>query len=205
MKAAVIVLAAMGVAGTATPARAQFGSLGKIKGAADKAADAKGKHDHYNTPDKEERRLGEQVSGKLRDRFGVYQDEKVTKYVTLVGTVLAQNSKRPSLDWQFIVLDTDGVNAYATPGGLVHITKGLLGLMKNESELAGVLGHEITHVTEKHTVNAIKNSKGISMAGEQAGGSDLRKQFIGKMAAAAFNKIFEGEFSQRDESESDKI
>ena len=57
------------------------------------------------------------------------------------------------------MLDTDGVNAYAAPGGLVHITRGLLGLMKYEAELAGVLGHEITHVTAKHTVRAIQKSK----------------------------------------------
>ena len=74
--------------------------------------------------DAEERKIGEQVSLKLREHFGVYQDEAVTKYVTLVGTVLAQASTRPNLDWQFIVLDTDGVNAYAAPGGIVHITRG---------------------------------------------------------------------------------
>ena len=61
------------------------------------------------------------------------------------------------------MLDTDGVNAYAAPGGLVHITRGLLGLMKNEAELAGVLGHEITHVTAKHTVRAIQKSKAVSV------------------------------------------
>ena len=70
---------------------------------------------------------------------------------------------RPSTG-QFIVLDTDGVNAYAAPGGFVHITRGLLGLIKNEAELAGVLGHEITHVTEKHTIRAIQKSKGMDIA-----------------------------------------
>ncbi len=206
MKAAAFVLAALFLAATASPARAQLGGLGKIKGAADKAADAKQKYDDYNITDKEERQLGEQVSLQLRDRFGVYQDQKVTKYVMLVGTVLAQTSRRPELDWKFIVLDTDGVNAYAAPGGFVHVTRGLLGLMKNEAELAGVLGHEVTHVTEKHTVNAIKQQKGISMAGEAAGsGGGLRDQFIAKMAAAAFNKIFEGEFSRGDEEQADKI
>jgi beta-barrel assembly-enhancing protease len=207
MKAAVLVLAAVFVAATATPARAQLGGLGKLKGIADKGVDAKQKFDDYNITDKEELALGEQVSQKLRDRFGVMQDEKVTKYVTLVGTLLAQNSKKPGYDWKFIVLDTDGVNAYAAPGGFVHVTRGLLGLMKNEAELAGVLGHEITHITEKHTVNAIKNQKGISIGADVAGGSSgsLRDQFIAKMAAAAFNKIFEGEFSRNDENESDKI
>ena len=206
MKAAAFVFAAVFVAVTAAPARAQLGGLGKLKGAADKAVNAKEKYDDYNITDKEERQLGEQVSLQLRNRFGVYQDAKVTKYVALVGTVLAQASTRPTLDWQFIVLDTDGVNAYAAPGGLIHITRGLLGLMKNEGELAGVLGHEITHVTEKHTVNAIKREKGVNIGGEVAGGGGgLRDQFIAKMSAAAFNKVFRGEFSQSDENESDKI
>jgi predicted Zn-dependent protease len=204
MRTAAFVLGALLVVGAA-PAQAQLGALGKIKKQADRAADAKQKYDDYNITDQEEKQLGDQVSVNLRDHFGVYQNEAVTKYVALVGTALAQASKHPNYDWKFIVLDTDGVNAYAAPGGIVHITRGLLGLMKNEAELAGVLGHEITHVTEKHTVNAIKQSKGVSMVGEQAGGSDLRKEFLTRMAAAAFNKIFEGEFSRGDENESDKI
>jgi predicted Zn-dependent protease len=206
MKAAAIVLAAAFLAGTASPARAQLGGLGKIKSIGDKAVDAKNKYDDYNVTDDEEKQLGQQVSLQLRNRFGVMQDEKVTKYVTLVGTLLTQASTKPGLDWKFIVLDTDGVNAYAAPGGFVHITRGLLGLMKNEAELAGVLGHEVTHITERHTVNAIKQSKAVSMAGDAAGsGGGLRQQFISRMAAAAFNKIFEGEFSQKDENESDRI
>jgi predicted Zn-dependent protease len=205
MKAAALILSALFVIGTASPARAQLGGLGKLKKIGDKAADAKQKYDDYNITDQEEKQLGDQVSLKLRDHFGVYQNEPVTKYVSLVGTALAQASSRPALEWKFIVLDTDGVNAYAAPGGIVHITRGLLGLMKSESELAGVLGHEITHVTEKHTVNAIKQSKGISMTADAAGsGGSLRDQFIAKMSALAFNKVFEGEFSQRDENNADE-
>ena len=207
MKPAVFVLAGLFLAGAAAPAHAQFGgALGKLKKGADKAADAKQKLDDYNVTPKEERQLGEQVSLSLRNRFGVYQDQKVTKYVTLVGTLLAKASSKPDLDWQFIVLDTDGVNAYAAPGGIVHITRGLLGLMKNEAELAGVLGHEVTHVTEQHTVNAIKNEKKVSLVGDAAGtGGGLREQFIARMSAAAFNKVFAGEFSQKDESEADRV
>ena len=203
MKAAAFVLAAVFVAAAARPAEAQLGGI--LKGA-NKAIDAKNKFDDYNITDQEERQLGEQVSLQLRTRFGVMQDEKVTKYVTLVGTALAQASTKPGLEWKFIVLDTDGVNAYAAPGGFVHITKGLLGLIKNEAELAGVLGHEVTHISERHTVDAIKQGKLVNMGGEAAGsGGGLRQQFLSKMAAAAFNKIFEGEFSQKDENESDRI
>jgi beta-barrel assembly-enhancing protease len=206
MKAAAFVLSALFVIGTASPAHAQLGGLGKLKGIADKGANAKAKYDDIKIDDKEERQLGDQVSLKLREHFGVYQNEPVTKYVSLVGTVLAQASTAPNLDWKFIVLDTDGVNAYAAPGGIIHITRGLLGMMKSESELACVLGHEITHVTAKHTVHAIQQSKGISAGAELAGGgSSMRDQFIAKFAGAAFNKVFEGEFSQKDENEADRV
>lgn len=203
MRAAAFLLAAVFVAGSASPARAQLGGI--LRGA-NKAVDAKNKVDDFKVSDAEEKQLGEQVSLQLRNRFGVLQDEKVTKYVTLVGSALAQASAKPDMDWKFIVLDTDGVNAYAAPGGFVHITRGLLGLIKNEAELAGVLGHEVTHVTERHTINAVKQSKVVNMTGEAAGsGGGLGQQVISRLAAAAFNKIFEGEFSQKDENESDKI
>ena len=203
MKAAAFVLAAVFVAVTASPAQAQLGGI--LKGA-NKAIDTKNKVDDFKVSDEEEKQLGEQVSLQLRNRFGVMQDDKVTKYVTLVGTTLAQASTKPKMDWKFIVLDTDGVNAYAAPGGFVHITKGLLGLMKNEAELAGVLGHEVTHITERHTINAIKQGKVVNMTGEAAGsGGGLGQQMISRLAAAAFNKIFEGEFSQKDENESDRV
>ena len=109
--------------------------------------------------DEDESKLGEAVSERIRLRYGVVQDPAVHKYVTLVGGVLAQASTRPGLHWRFIVLDTDGVNALAAPGGLVHITRGALSLMTNEAELADVLGHEMIHVTEKHTIKAIQKGK----------------------------------------------
>ena len=203
MKAAILVLAAVFVAGTASPARAQLGGI--LRGA-NKAVETKQKIDDMTFTDEEEKQMGEQVSLQLRNRFGVYQDEGVTKYVALVGTLLAQASTRPTLDWKFIVLDTDGVNAYAAPGGIVHVTRGLLGLMKNEAELAGILGHEITHITGKHTINAIKKSKGISLGSDLTGSAGSYKtQVITKFAGMAFEKVFEGEWSRDDEDSSDKI
>ena len=65
------------------------------------------------------------------------------------------------------MLDTDGVNAFAAPGGFIHITRGALGLIGNEAELAGVLAHEITHVTEKHTIKAIQKSKMMQMGANE--------------------------------------
>src|SRR5689334_3111258 len=193
--------------GAASSAQAQFGSLGdKLK----KAQDAKGKVDkqiaEIKISDADERKLGEEVSAKLRQDFGVYQDKDVTKYVSLVGKVLTQGSSRPNLDWQFIVLDTDGVNAFASPGGIVHVTRGLLGLVKNESELAGVLGHEITHVTAKHTVRAIEKNKIVSMSAQEAGGSSgLTQSVLSQLAGAAYKSIISNAFDRDDEVEADKI
>lgn len=205
MKAAAIVLAAMFVAAAATPAQAQLGGLGKLKRLGDKAVDTKDKIDALNFTDEEERQLGELVSQKLRDRFGVVQSEPVTKYVTLVGKVIAASSTRPNLDWQFIVLDTDGVNAYAAPGGFVHVTRGLLGMMKDEAQLAGVLGHEVTHIAVKHTIRSIQKNKGSEFAAGTVGGSGgLKTALIAKVADVSFRNIFDGAFSQADEAESDK-
>jgi predicted Zn-dependent protease len=206
MKAAALVLSALFVIGTADPAHAQLGGvLGKAKKIGDKAADTKQQIDDIKFTEKEERDIGERVSMMLREKYGVMQDKDVTKYVTLVGTALAQSSSRPKIDWQFIVLDTDGVNAFATPGGLVHITKGLLGLMKNEAELAGVLGHEITHVTAKHSIRFIQQSKSISAVGSAAAGGGATDYLVAKAAERLGHYFLDNEFSRQDESEADEV
>ncbi len=199
MKAAGFVVAALL---TTTPAYAQLGGL---INKAQKVNDAKNKYDDLNINEREERQLGDQVSASLVSKYGVYQDKSVARYVSLLGGVLAQQSSRPDLNWTFIVLDTDGVNAFAAPGGVIHVTRGLLGLAKNESELAGVLGHEITHVTVKHTVRAIQKSKGISIGAAQAGGGSFKNAIIAKMAEKAYHLVLDGEFSREDETEADKV
>jgi predicted Zn-dependent protease len=186
---------------SAAPAHAQLGQLGGITRRAEQVK----KIADVNISDKDERAIGEAVSAKLIDRFGIYQDAAVTKYVTLVGTVLAQASTRPALDWKFIVLDTEGVNAYAAPGGIVHITKGALGLMKSEAELAGVLGHELTHITEKHTVKAIQKGKLVSVGTDEVGGQGgLAGTLIGRLADASYDMVFNNKFNRDDENESDE-
>ena len=154
-----------------------------------------------NISEKDERALGEAVSDRVRLEFGVFQDKEVTKYVTLVGTVMTQASSRPDLNWEFIVLDTDGVNAFASPGGIVHITRGALGLIKSEAELAGVLAHEISHITKKHTVNSIRKNKGFKMASDAAPGSGA---YVGALANAAYDNIVEKGFDRGDEEDADQ-
>ncbi len=188
------------VMGVAQPAFAQgvLGRLGnaagKVKGAADQLKD-------LVITDKEEQDMGAAISARLREKYGVVQSAPVHKYVSLVGKSLAASSTRPGLPWTFIVLDTDGVNAFAAPGGFVHITRGALALCENEAELAGVLGHEITHITAKHTINAIKKSKRVGALTEAATRSNLLEHVLNQ----AYADLLENAYDRGDEDQSDEI
>jgi predicted Zn-dependent protease len=193
-----VVFTILALAVVASPVDGQIGGITKGLGIAKKANDAY----ELRMTDAEEQALGANVSEKIRTRYGVVQDPGVHLYVGLVGTVLAQSSTRPTLPWTFIVLDTDGVNAFAAPGGYVHITRGALALIKNEAELAGVLGHEIIHITDKHTVRAIQKNQAVQMgAAETLSGSAA---LMDRVVAAVYENIVERGFGRGEENESDE-
>ncbi len=202
MKRIVIALSVITCVGAAAvptaEARQLPGSISKGLSIAKKAQDVR----DLQMTDAEEQALGKEVSERIRARYGVVQDASVHRYVNLVGTVLAQASSRPNLPWTFIVLDTDGVNAFAAPGGYVHITRGALALINSEAELAGVLGHEIIHVTEKHTVRSIQKSKAVQMGASEtlSGSSSLME----KAVTATYDNIVERGFGRAEENESDE-
>ena len=199
MKQSMLIVAMLALT---APAYAQFGGLSDGLKRAQQAKAAKDKFDDLNVTDEEERKIGEDVSLKIRDRFGVVQDPAIHKYVTLVGTLLARQSERPNLAWTFIVLDTDGVNAFASPGGIIHITRGALGLIQNKAELAGVLGHEIGHVAHKHTVNAIRKNKAVQLGTNETLAN--RGPFLDKIANKAYEMVLENKFDRGDEMDADK-
>jgi len=180
----------------ASPASAQ---LGRITDSLKKAKEAKDKLDEITFTDAEEQELGAKVSAMLRQKYGVVQDPAVHKYVALEGTVLAQASSRPNLAWTFIVLDTDGVNAFAAPGGLIHITRGALALIQNESELAGVLAHEISHVTGKHTIHSIQKSKAMQNLADAT-----RNQILADVANRTYEILLENSYDRGDELDADR-
>lgn len=196
-----IVLALMILACSA-PAFAQFGGLGGAVKRAQQVQETRQKIDDLSFSEEEELTIGADVSAKVRQRFGVVQDQAIHKYVTLVGTTLTKASERPDLPWTFIVLDTDGVNAFASPGGFVHITRGALGLIQNEAELAGVLGHEIGHVTRKHTINALRKNSAVKL-GTSAASS--RSSFLGSVGNAVYNNVLENAYDRGDELDADKV
>jgi predicted Zn-dependent protease len=136
----------------------------------------------------------------------------VQDYVNKVGLWIALQSDRPGLPWHFAVVDSDDIDAFAAPGGFVFITRGLLLHMHNEAELAGVLGHEITHVVLKHHLNALQRAAKLDLAGQavQQGAaqegynSDLDNQLMDQVSGASRTLYSKG-LDKDDELDADRM
>jgi predicted Zn-dependent protease len=149
----------------------------------------------------EDRGLGADVSARLRDRYGVVQDAAVHKYVTLLGSAVAGNSSLSHLRWTFVVLDTDEVQAFAAPGGFVHITRGALAMIQSESELAGLIAHEIGHLMARHTIRMVQNAKADTALTTAA----TRPAFLEAVGRRLYAVTLASAFGRTEEMEADKI
>ena len=153
--------------------------------------------------------FGRAIAARILGQYKGYNDSELTKYVNLVGLSLARNTNRPELEYHFMVLNTGDVNAYAAPGGYIFITKGALQLMKDESELAGVLSHEISHVTEKHVVKElnIKGDDDSVMTGlaELVGGkTESARAVFSQAVERGLDLIFKNDYKREDEMQADR-
>jgi predicted Zn-dependent protease len=104
--------------------------------------------------------MGRDADAQIKAEMGVYNDPDLQQYVSRIGLQLAKLSERPGLPWQFTVVDQPAINAFALPGGFIYLTRGILPFLDDEAELAGVLGHEIGHVTARHSVQQYTRSIG---------------------------------------------
>ena len=109
------------------------------------------------TPE-DEVRVGQQVAANLLGVAPLVKDDALQRYVNQVGRWVAMQSERPELPWHFGVVESADVNAFAAPGGYVLITRGLYASLSDETELAGVLGHEIVHVVERHHIEVMRKA-----------------------------------------------
>ena len=124
-------------------------------------------------PEADEIRIGRHIAGNLLGAAPLVNNRQLQTYVNRVGRWVASTSERPDLKWTFGVIESNDLNAFAAPGGYVFLTRGLYRLLRDESELAGVLGHEIGHVVKKHHLKVLQKSQAIGV------GSDLLKKQIG--------------------------
>jgi predicted Zn-dependent protease len=117
--------------------------------------------------EEEEIVLGEAVAVEAFSRFGgEYSNQAWTRYINLVGKTIAEVSDRPTLNFHFAILNSPEQNAFAAPGGYIFITVGLLKTLKNEAELAGVLAHEVAHVTKQHMLETIRRGAVLGSVSE---------------------------------------
>jgi predicted Zn-dependent protease len=190
----------------ASSAQAQFGGwTGTVMNKGSKIAEAS----RPWTPE-EEQMIGNRAAAKLIHVFGVYNNPDMNKYVQMVGSTVAQFGQRGDVTYHFAVLDTDIANAFAMPGGYVFVTRGALRNMKNESELAGVLAHEVAHVDGRHLEREIRDKKFTGIAvetGVEQGTSRIPygswANVDGMLTKALTNVLTQG-YSPAKEGEADK-
>ncbi len=156
----------------------------------------------------EEQSIGDGLASNMLGAAPLVNDAALQRYVNDVGTWVASQSGASGFNWRFGVIDTDTINSFAMPGGIVLLTRGLLGQMQSEAQLACVLGHETTHVLRHHHLRAIQSSAGrdaLSNAVQGAiayKGSNAGKQ-IGANLASGFSEVYVRGLDKDDEFEAD--
>ena len=155
----------------------------------------------------EEKYLGQQNHPKIIEEYGgVYDDPKVGGYFALVASRLVRATDHSNIGFRFTLLNSPDVNAFALPGGFIYITRGLVALASDESEIAGVLGHEIGHVVARHTSKRIEEAERAKRDAMAVGllGSVLGTKGLGDAAIGLAQQRLAG-FSQEQEHEADVL
>jgi predicted Zn-dependent protease len=163
-----------------------------------------GKKDFMLMSKEQEVAMGQQSDPEITQFFGIYEDEKLQRFINEKGQQMVGVSHRKDIKYQFKVVDSDVVNAFAVPGGYVYFTRGIMAYFNNEAEFAGVLGHEIGHITARHSAKQYSNSM-LAQLG-LAAGMIFSPEFaqFGDVASQGLQLLFL-KFGRDAESESDRL
>ena len=150
--------------------------------------------------------LGSQYAAQINQQLPIVRDAEVNRYINVLGDSIAKLADDRSLQWEFFVVDAPEINAFAVPGGFVYVNRGLIERAANLSELAGVLGHEIGHVTERHSMEQMRDMEranaGVTLACILT--SVCNNQAAGALINVAGTATF-ARFSREDEAEADAV
>ncbi len=152
----------------------------------------------------EEIEMGREADGPITESFGLYESEALQAMVTNLGNEMASRSERPALPWSFKLVDDPMVNAFALPGGFIFVTRGIMAALNSEAELAGVLGHEIGHVTARHSASQMSRQQ-LQQIGLGVGSvlsSDVAS--VAGVLSAGLG-LLNLSYSRGDESQSDEL
>jgi predicted Zn-dependent protease len=148
--------------------------------------------------------MGQQGAQQVAAALGLYDDPDLQQYVSDIGLALAAQSEKPDLPWSFQVVDDPIVNAFALPGGFIFVTRGILAHFNSEAELAGVLGHEIGHVTARHSAEQISRAQ-VAQIGYGVGAAFVPEiARYGDLIGGGFGLLFL-KFGRDDERQSDDL
>lgn len=151
--------------------------------------------------------IGRQLAAVLLGSKPLHPDANLQRYVNQLGRWISLQSERPNLPWTFVVLDDSGYNAFAAPGGYIFVTKGLIDRCADESELAGILAHEITHVTQRHHLQAMRKTAQSGVL-TQLVASQIKTNAVGNLVAsqvlALGRNLYARGLDQSDEFEADR-
>jgi len=159
----------------------------------------------------DEKKLGKEFHEKLLKSQVLIEDERINSYVGKIGQRILSSTEKAPFDFQFFVIRSNAINAFATPGGYVYVNQGLITLVENESELAAVLAHEIAHVNSRHIADIIDKSKKLNIATMAAvlagaflgGGGEMTAAIAGFSMAAATSLNLK--YSREHEEEADRL
>ena len=152
--------------------------------------------------DSDEIKLGKQTDAEVRKEYGVYEDQKLNAYLNDMCHKLAGLSHRPNLPYKLEVVDASVVNAFAVPGGYLYLTRGILVYLNNEAELAGVMGHELGHITARHSAQQYSRAQ-LAQFGVLVGGLFMGDLFSG-VAQLGVGMLFLS-FSRDNERQADEL
>jgi predicted Zn-dependent protease len=163
-----------------------------------------GKRELALVSEQQEISMGLDAAKAATEEMGAYPDAALQEYVTGIGMAMAKASERPTLPWSFTVIDDPVVNAFALPGGPVFITRGILGYMNSEAQMASVLGHEIGHITARHSVRQLSRAQlaQIGLIGAMIARPDL--QGLGDLGSQGLGLLFL-RFGRDDETQADML
>ena len=149
--------------------------------------------------------MGAGYAQQIAKELPLIQDAELNRYLNVLGDSIARIADSRNLDWQFSIVDSKDVNAFAVPGGFIYVNRGLIERATNMSQVAGVLGHEIGHVTMRHSIQQMQKAQGANIGVTAVCvltnicNSQATSAAINIGANAAF-----ATFSRQDEDEADK-
>jgi predicted Zn-dependent protease len=146
-----------------------------------------GKREFTLVSEAQEIELGKGAAEEVAQTVGLYDNAQLQRYVSELGKAAAARSERPNLPWQFQVVDDPAVNAFALPGGFIFVTRGLMSHLTSEAQLMSVIGHEIGHVTAKHSVQQLSKAQ-VAQLGVVVG--SIFSETLGQLGTAGLGLLF---------------